>query len=229
MHEYTLEECKLLIRNLLESLICIHHHNIVHLDLKPENIVLVSNSNNTDIKLIDFGLSAKKDQEIQSLRGTPEYASLKMTQDWKNNQKHKVNESDDIWSTGIILLDMLTNLTLPDKYDTVHISKNLKSGDIRGICLKPNKEIYDMIENKFYPNNPEEFKKFQSFIEKIFGPITNNKLIDSEQPKVTAAELLQDPWLEIRGGKKISSKNMKKIIETKEEEKNLRKIKKKKY
>lgn len=43
---------------ILEGLQYIHKQNIVHLDLKPENIVCVDTTG-TSIKIIDFGLANK--------------------------------------------------------------------------------------------------------------------------------------------------------------------------
>ena len=47
---------------------------IVHLDLKPENIVLCNRDSNT-IKIIDFGLAQRLEtgKEIKTLSGTAEF------------------------------------------------------------------------------------------------------------------------------------------------------------
>lgn len=45
-------------RQILEGVQYMHRKNIIHLDLKPENIVCV-NGNGTLIKIIDFGLACK--------------------------------------------------------------------------------------------------------------------------------------------------------------------------
>lgn len=45
-------------QQILEGMQYVHKQNIVHLDLKPENIVCV-NTTGTQIKIIDFGLASK--------------------------------------------------------------------------------------------------------------------------------------------------------------------------
>lgn len=45
-------------RQILEGMQYVHKQNIVHLDLKPENIVCVDTTG-TQIKIIDFGLASK--------------------------------------------------------------------------------------------------------------------------------------------------------------------------
>lgn len=44
-------------KNILEGLHFIHEREYIHRDLKPENILL-SKKSGTDIKIVDFGLSA---------------------------------------------------------------------------------------------------------------------------------------------------------------------------
>lgn len=45
-------------QQILEGMQYVHKQNIVHLDLKPENIVCVDTTG-TKIKIIDFGLASK--------------------------------------------------------------------------------------------------------------------------------------------------------------------------
>lgn len=45
-------------QQILEGIAYMHQQNIIHLDLKPENIVCVDTSG-TSIKIIDFGLASR--------------------------------------------------------------------------------------------------------------------------------------------------------------------------
>lgn len=56
--ELTERECIKYMRQISEGVEYIHKQGIVHLDLKPENIMCV-NKTGTRIKLIDFGLARK--------------------------------------------------------------------------------------------------------------------------------------------------------------------------
>lgn len=57
----------------------LHEQNIVHRDIKSDNLMLLENEDEPgtiQVKLTDFGLAAKVDPEIGGLRGfagTPEY------------------------------------------------------------------------------------------------------------------------------------------------------------
>ena len=46
-----------LIHKLSTAIFYLHSFGIVHRDLKPENILMTDNSENADIRLLDFGLS----------------------------------------------------------------------------------------------------------------------------------------------------------------------------
>ena len=186
-HNYTLEESKCLMINLLncDNIVLVH-------DELSDNI-----NKNTDIKLIDFGLSGEIG-ESTGIRGTPAYLPIGMIKDSLENKRHKITVADDIWSAGIILLNILTKKTSNKNYDRIHqINANTFYG------LKPNNKTYEIIKEKF--DLPQrEWEKLQNFFEKIFGKvgIEYRKGIDgktlipiTEQPIITAEELLKDEWL----------------------------------
>lgn len=56
--EHTEPTCARYMQQILEGMQYVHKQNIVHLDLKPENIVCVDTTG-TQIKIIDFGLASK--------------------------------------------------------------------------------------------------------------------------------------------------------------------------
>ena len=56
-----------------------HTNNVVHRDLKPENILYDTDNDDSDIKIIDFGISKifkkGKMNRMKSRKGTPSYVS----------------------------------------------------------------------------------------------------------------------------------------------------------
>ena len=68
------EEAARFITQILEGVEHFHEKNIVHLDLKPENVMLLDRSNCL-IKIIDFGISRKlkPGEKVMETYGTPEF------------------------------------------------------------------------------------------------------------------------------------------------------------
>lgn len=74
-----------------------HQQNIVHLDLKPENVMCVVKDSN-DIKLIDFGLAQRLEEgkAIKVLFGTAEFCAPEII------NYEPVSFSADMWSLGVV-------------------------------------------------------------------------------------------------------------------------------
>ena len=54
---FTEHDAALIIRDLISGLHALHAHGILHLDIKPENILFNSMDDDAKIKITDFGLS----------------------------------------------------------------------------------------------------------------------------------------------------------------------------
>lgn len=92
-------------REVLSAICYCHEHNIVHKDLKPENLLLESKQSNSCIKVIDFGTSSlfekKNENKMKSKEGTPYYIAPEVL-------GLKYDEKCDLWSCGVILYIMLS-------------------------------------------------------------------------------------------------------------------------
>ena len=97
--------CKAVIRGILEGLVELHDQGIVHRDLKPANIIV--RSDNGVPVLLDFGLACKtnlRDLNVSTI-GTFGYAAPEQ-QD--GAAEHTIAFSADVYSVGVIFLEMLT-------------------------------------------------------------------------------------------------------------------------
>eukprot|EP01118_Nematostelium_gracile_P000767 TRINITY_DN10774_c0_g1_i1.p1 TRINITY_DN10774_c0_g1~~TRINITY_DN10774_c0_g1_i1.p1 ORF type:complete len:496 (+),score=95.67 TRINITY_DN10774_c0_g1_i1:191-1489(+) len=91
-----------LFKQLLCAIECCHANQIIHRDIKLQNILLDENRN---IKLIDFGLSNFVEKGIfrNTFCGTPAYAPPEIL---LGNQY--TGPEVDLWSLGVVLYSMLT-------------------------------------------------------------------------------------------------------------------------
>ncbi|XP_035310390.1 myosin light chain kinase, smooth muscle isoform X3 [Cricetulus griseus] len=95
--ELTERECIKYMRQISEGVEYIHKQGIVHLDLKPENIMCV-NKTGTRIKLIDFGLARRLENagSLKVLFGTPEFVAPEVI------NYEPIGYATDMWSIGVI-------------------------------------------------------------------------------------------------------------------------------
>ncbi|XP_050613026.1 obscurin isoform X33 [Macaca thibetana thibetana] len=96
-------EVKVYIQQLVEGLHYLHSHGILHLDIKPSNILMVHPARE-DIKICDFGFAQNiTPAELQfSQYGSPEFVSPEII------QQNPVSEASDIWAMGVISYLSLT-------------------------------------------------------------------------------------------------------------------------
>ncbi|TSL82563.1 Myosin light chain kinase, smooth muscle [Bagarius yarrelli] len=101
--EHTEPTCMQYVRQILEGVLYLHRKSIVHLDLKPENIVCL-NATGTLIKIIDFGLARKLEpgKPLKVMHGTPEFVAPEVV------SYEAVDLSTDMWSIGVICYILLS-------------------------------------------------------------------------------------------------------------------------
>nr|XP_002128179.1 serine/threonine-protein kinase ULK3 [Ciona intestinalis] len=96
--EYTVRR---FLQQIASAVKVLHDHNISHMDLKPQNILLTSNYQPV-LKIADFGF-AQHIESVQeySLRGSPLYMAPEMI------LMKKYDAKVDLWSIGVILYESL--------------------------------------------------------------------------------------------------------------------------
>ncbi|XP_008301043.1 serine/threonine-protein kinase 17A [Stegastes partitus] len=101
------EDVRRLMRQILEGVAFLHQNNVVHLDLKPQNILLTSSCPLGDIKIVDFGLSRmiSSHHELREIMGTPEYVAPEIL------NYEPISTATDMWSIGVLAYVMLTGIS----------------------------------------------------------------------------------------------------------------------
>lgn len=101
---YTEKQAALIMRSILRGISYIHtHHNICHRDLKPENFLFKTADDESDIKIIDFGLSRFVDgnNTMNTRVGTPYYIAPEVL-------NRRYDKACDLWSLGVITYILLS-------------------------------------------------------------------------------------------------------------------------
>ncbi|XP_076313326.1 myosin light chain kinase, smooth muscle-like isoform X2 [Tachypleus tridentatus] len=162
----TEKACSIFTRQICEGVEYMHNQNILHLDMKPENILCVTRTGNR-IKLIDFGLARKYDptKKLQVLFGTPEFVAPEVV------NFEMVTYKTDMWSVGVVCYVLLSGL-----------SPFMGDSDLETMA-NVTKAVYDFDDESFEKISAEA----KEFISKL--------LIKDGDQRMSAKDCLDHPWL----------------------------------
>ncbi|XP_054861516.1 serine/threonine-protein kinase D1 isoform X2 [Amphiprion ocellaris] len=158
---------KFLVTQILVALRHLHFKNIVHCDLKPENVLLASADSFPQVKLCDFGFARIIGEKSfrRSVVGTPAYLAPEVL------RNKGYNRSLDMWSVGVIIYVSLSG-TFPFNED---------------------EDINDQIQNAAFMYPPHPWKKVsQEAIDLI-----NNLLQVKMRKRYSVDKTLSHPWLQV--------------------------------
>ncbi|XP_041429273.1 serine/threonine-protein kinase D1 isoform X1 [Xenopus laevis] len=157
---------KFLVTQILVALRHLHFKNIVHCDLKPENVLLASADPFPQVKLCDFGFARIIGEKSfrRSVVGTPAYLAPEVL------RNRGYNRSLDMWSVGVIIYVSLSG-TFPFNED---------------------EDIHDQIQNAafMYPPNPWKETSPDAI------DLINNLLQVKMRKRYSVDKTLNHPWLQ---------------------------------
>uniref|UniRef100_A0AAY4DE70 CaM kinase-like vesicle-associated protein n=1 Tax=Denticeps clupeoides TaxID=299321 RepID=A0AAY4DE70_9TELE len=99
---YTERDASNVIRQVLEAVAYLHSLNIVHRNLKLENLMYYTENNHNKVVLRDFYLSKFENGSITEPCGTPEYLAPEVV------ARHRYGRPVDCWAVGVIMYILLS-------------------------------------------------------------------------------------------------------------------------
>jgi len=165
MH-YTELEARDLIKIFISTMHFMHSNDICHRDLKPENLLLVSEDDDSEVKIADFGYA----KNISMLHdeapcGTPGYVAPEIL------RGDSYGAEVDIWSMGVVCYVLLAGY--PPFYDD------------------DTKKLYRKIRSGNYQFHPEHW----DLISEDAKDFIKRMLTVDQKKRWTAQQLLQHPWI----------------------------------
>jgi len=174
MPDFTEKDARDCTRCMLEALAFMHEKRIVHRDVKPENLLLISDEDaRLVIKICDFGF-AKKCSSVNSCRtlcGTPGYLAPEILELYP-----AYDCPSDIWSVGCILFLLLGSYFPFDDEETNE------------------DQIFERTRNGIYNFYPE----FWSTISKGAKDLVSMMLTVNPNKRISANAALEHEWVNMR-------------------------------
>jgi len=167
-HPYSEKQAAKIVKECLSAIAYLHSHNVIHRDVKYENIMFESDAPNAQVKLIDFGLSKsflRKNDVMTERVGTLYTMSPQV-------MKGMYTAQADLWSLGIVAFMLLSGSDPPFQGRTPEetVSKVVQAR----LAFK----------GKIWNTRSAESKEFISSLLKV-----------DPQLRLTAVEALKNPWL----------------------------------
>jgi len=90
---------------ILDALECLHQHDMVHRDLKPDNILLTPLN---EIKLVDFGIIKDLRKDCMTVRGTNQIVGTIEYMAPEQINSDEITPQTDLYALGCVLYEYLT-------------------------------------------------------------------------------------------------------------------------
>ncbi|XP_076260456.1 serine/threonine-protein kinase GL21140 [Rhynchophorus ferrugineus] len=168
--KFSEEQAALMVKHLVSALAYLHNLNIVHRDVKPENLLVeMDNGKIKCLKLGDFGLACEVTGPLYTVCGTPTYVAPEILAESGYGLKI------DVWAAGVILYILLCG------YPPFASQDN------------DQEKLFDCILSGQY-DFPDEFWQDVSSLAK---ELIQNMLQLVPDLRFSAEDVLDHPWLQL--------------------------------
>ena len=122
----SLEETLRLARLILAGLSAAHEADIVHLDVKPENVVLLEGGS---LKLVDFGIAQRAASGQAAVAGTKPYMAP------EQREGRAVDARTDVFAFGVLLHELLAGRR-PARDEERAVVRDVSGGPLRDLLAR---------------------------------------------------------------------------------------------
>ncbi|TKR62382.1 hypothetical protein L596_026357 [Steinernema carpocapsae] len=159
-------EAAAFIKQILLAVRHLHSHFVVHLDIKPENVMLKTRGE-TQIKLIDFGLSRQicPGVPVKDIVGTPEFIAPEIV------NYEPLSTATDMWAIGVV-----TYILLSGGSPFLGESRNETFANITAVNYH--------FSDRFFGSTSQDAK---DFISRLF--------VRDQRHRATVEQCLNHPWV----------------------------------
>ena len=174
-----------IIRKLSSAVYYLHSFGIIHRDVKPENILMTDNTENADIRLLDFGLSkiVRSGEKCTEPYGTLSYVSPEVLQDIP------YDERCDLWSIGVITYLLLSGvLPFDDENNIKEIARKTvyeKTPFYPSLFQNVSKEAIDFVDKLLQKDPDKRMKMTELFVHPWMQKYFKNNNIKPKSNSVT--------------------------------------------
>uniref|UniRef100_A0A8C6WQG5 non-specific serine/threonine protein kinase n=1 Tax=Neogobius melanostomus TaxID=47308 RepID=A0A8C6WQG5_9GOBI len=201
-------QIRMVCKQTLEALLYLHENKIIHRDLKAGNILL---SLEGDVKLADFGVSAKNTKTLQrrdSFIGTPYWMAPEVVM-CETSKDRPYDYKADIWSLGVTLIELaqveppnhemnpmrvLLKIAKSEPPTLMHPSRCVTdSKPLRELIAEAKAEVTEIIEEskeeeeEEEPETPLESRRQKKTLKK-----TRKFMVDGVEVSVTTSKIVSE-------------------------------------
>ncbi|CAD8101326.1 unnamed protein product [Paramecium sonneborni] len=173
----SLTQIRQIISRCLQALCYLDLHNIIHRDLKLENLVLNEQGKVDTVKIIDFGLAIYTSSPYRQLCGTPGYIAPEMF-----IEKYPYTTKVDIFSLGAIFYKLLCKKSLFSGNTSDEILENNKKFLCNNHLKNCSDVTIDLIKQMLQKDPQKRISAFSALQHPFFGDKSSEQGIAEESP-----------------------------------------------
>jgi dual specificity tyrosine-phosphorylation-regulated kinase 2/3/4 len=191
-------------RGILTALAFMHKNSVVHCDIKPENVLLVSNASG-DVRVIDFGSSCFVGRQRY------EYIQSRFYRAPEVIIGSSYGPPMDIWSFACIIAELMMGRPLfpgDDEAEQMQMLMEVLGAPPRHIIdrCKRKKHFFLADGTPLPPARGHRRREIGGMTLRLITKLTDNLLLDllakclewDQNKRITAAEALNHPWFAVR-------------------------------